>query len=149
MFSGDKMFQNLLALNLLWLTALTAHVTKSLHPKCIGFLMTQFYKCCLHHFFPRQSPTIAVLEIGMCWNWSISFSLLYSFYYLCAITYCHKHRGKWLVMHFSLTKVSKHDFGEGIVPCPATFWLSLTAAARLVEHTDHKFNQSWLIAEPN
>jgi len=48
---------------------------------------------------------------------------------------------------FSLVKVSKHDFGEDIVPYTATFCLPLTAAARLVEHTDHEFNPSWLIAE--
>lgn len=99
--------------------------------------------------FPSSHPLLLSWRLACAETGPLGVFLLYSFYYLCAISYCHKHRGKRLVMHFSLMKVSKHDFGEGIVPCPATFCMCLTAAARLVEHTDHKFNQSWPTAEPN
>lgn len=147
MFAEDKAFQNLLIPNLLSVTTLTAHIAKCLHPKYIGFLMPQFYKCCLHLFFPNQSSSIAVLETGMCWNWSIIFYLWHSFYYLCERSFCQKAQRKMTRDAFSLMNVSKYDFGESNMPCPATLFLSLTAAARLVEHREYEFNQCCLITE--
>lgn len=129
--------------NLLWLTALIAHVTKCLHPKCIGFLTTQFYKCCFCHVFPKKSSAIIILKIGMCWRRSINFSLFYGFI-ICIqdpIVISTQKNHRWGILLYNAFQAClwwKYCALSGDLLPVSCFYC---------QQKEYGFNQSWLIAK--